>query len=328
MRLIFLGTSAGAPTRQRNVTCQALSFDDGAVWLLDCGEASQHQLMKAGIRPKMVERILITHLHGDHIYGIFGMLACLAIHGREAPVQIVGPRGVREMVTTVLRLSDFAPGFPLIFSELDRPDPGGAELPAWPIGASHPWTVTAHHLVHRLACVGYCLHEPPRPGRFHPDRARAAQVPEGPLWGNLQRGVAVTLADGRRVDAAEVCDPPRRGRKLLLLGDTSDADAMLAIGQDCDLAVREVTYDNSRQDKALLWQHSTASMTGSWAQQMRAKTLVMTHLSARYTDEDPDPVRTIASLHAEVAAACPGTRVIIADDLLSVDIPASDELAS
>jgi ribonuclease Z len=314
MKLTFLGTSAGAPTRRRNVTGQALTFDDGRIWLLDCGEATQHRLMEAGLRAKSIERILITHLHGDHVYGIFGMLACIGIAGRDEPVQIVGPRGIGRMIETVLHHSGHDPSFDVVIEEWHDLPAGGWRLPAWNDG----WQVTAHPIEHRLPCAGYCLREGDRPGRFHPDKAVAAGVPEGPLWGRLQRGQTVQV-DGREIRPETVCDPPRPGRRVLLLGDTSDADSMIAVGQGCDLAVREVTYDDSRIAKAQQWMHSTAGMTGAWAHQMQAKTLIITHLSARYTDEAEDPVMSVSALHAAAAAACPGTQVLVADDLWSYE---------
>ena len=138
MKITFLGTSSGTPTRTRNVTAQIISFDNGALWLLDCGEASQHQLMRAGLRAGRIERILITHLHGDHCYGLPGMLACMAIHGRSETVQIVGPVGLRELIETVLRLSDHVTTFPL--APICRTIPRSCAKPAaWKPPSNRSW---------------------------------------------------------------------------------------------------------------------------------------------------------------------------------------------
>ncbi|MBA2480710.1 MAG: ribonuclease Z [Planctomycetes bacterium] len=313
MHITFLGTSAGVPTRTRNVTSQAVVFDHGAVWLLDCGEATQHQLMRAGIRPGRIERILITHLHGDHCFGIPGALASMGIGGRDTPVHIIGPVGVRELVETVLRLSDSILPFPLEFTELGGP---GA------IGRFDGWEVTAHALPHRVACFGYRLREGLRPGRFHPDRAQALGVPSGRSFGQLQRGESVRLDDGRVVLPSQVADPPRPGRSLVLLGDTCDATA-LADGSDCDLLVCEATYDAAREDKARQWGHSTTHMTGDLARILRARVLIITHFSSRYTDDDSEEPR-VEALVAEAAACCPGTTVLAARDLWSHSIPPRD----
>jgi ribonuclease Z len=318
MRLTFLGTSAGAPTAARNVTAQAVSFDHGAVWILDCGEATQHRLLAAGLRPKAVECILITHLHGDHCYGLFGLFACLGIHGREDPVVVVGPRGVRAMCEAVWTASAARPHFPVQFHEWHDLPADGAGLGA----TAGSWSVTAFPIAHRLPCAGYLLREGPRPGRFYPERARAAGVPEGRDWGRLQAGHPVVV-DGRTVQPSDVADPPRRGRVVLLLGDTSNADTMMSAGSGCDLAVREVTYGDELAEKAVRWGHSTAGDTGRWAAQLQAKQLVITHLSARYTD---DPA-AVAGLRQAVADRCPGTVVHAADDLWSIAIAPPDEPA-
>jgi ribonuclease Z len=307
VRITFLGTSAGTPTRQRNVTSQAVQFDDGELWLLDCGEATQHQLMRAGIRAGRCARILLTHLHGDHCYGLPGMLSCIGIHGRSEPVEIVGPVGVRELVETVIRLSDAQLPFPLVFHEL--PAAGGV-LPH-----RAGWAVSAHPLVHRVPCLGYVLGEDPRPGRFHPERAVALGLPDGPLYRQLQLGETVRLADGREISPEAVCDPPRPGRKVVLLGDTSDASAIIPAGLGCDLLVCEATYDGSRQAKAVTWGHSTTLMTGELAARIRAKTLIITHFSSRYTDTAKS--QTVADLVAETRTACSETNVIAADDIMT-----------
>ena len=315
MHLTFLGTSAGSPARLRNVTSQALVFDDGRIWLLDCGEATQHQLMRAGLRPMRIERILITHLHADHSLGLPGLLACLAIHGRTEAVTIIGPSGVRELVETVIRLTDTMLPFPLRFVEL------GAEV-EHPLGTEAAWTLSAHPLHHRVRCFGYCLRESPRSGRLHPDRAAALGVASGPLLGELSRGHAVTLGDGRIVRPEQVLSPPRPGRLVVLLGDTDDASAMVAAGHGCDLLVCEATYDSAREQKARLWGHSTTTMTGRLAAVMAAKTLIITHISSRYGEDSDSSELDVQDLLQETARECPLTRVLAAEDLWSFPIEA------
>jgi ribonuclease Z len=310
VKLTFLGTSSGTPTRTRNVTAQVVGFDNGACWLLDCGEASQHQLMRAGLRAGRIERILITHLHGDHCYGLPGMLACMAIQGRTDPVQLVGPVGIRELIETVLRLSDHVTGFPLEIVEVAAHRT---------LAAMSGWAVSAHPIRHRIPCFGYVLREAQRRGRFHPERARALGIPEGPLFGQLQEGRSVTLADGRTIAPELVCDPPRPGRKVVLLGDTQDASGIAVAAQDCDLLVHEATYDADRSDKAEQWGHSTSAMAGDFAQRVGARHLIITHFSSRYTDSAGDD--GVPRLVAEAQSRCPGTAVHAADDLWSFTLP-------
>ncbi len=316
MRITFLGTSSGAPTRTRNVTAQALSLDSGGLILLDCGEATQHQLMRSGLRPGRIDRILITHLHGDHLYGLPGLLACMTIHERDAPVQLVGPLGIREFVATVLRISHTGLSFPLDIVELEA---GRALDPCAELALS------AHPLVHRVPCFGYCLAEAPRPGRFDPAKAASLRIPMGPLFGRLQDGHAITLDDGSRVEPAQVCSPPRPGRRVVLLGDTEDASGIAAAARGCDVLVREVTYDASRADKARQWGHSTSAMTGSFAAEIGARELIITHFSSRYTDGAYGDQLTVADLVAETARHCPGTRVLAAGDLWGHEVAFPDE---
>lgn len=311
VRLTFLGTSAGTPTKTRNVTSQLLQFDDGRSWLLDCGEGTQHQMLRAGFSAARIDRILITHLHGDHCYGLFGMLSLIAIHGRSEAVEVIGPAGLAELLGTVLRLSVNQLSYRLEIREV------GVGEPPLVRGA---WTVSAWPLVHRVPCFGYVLQEAPHPGRFHPERATALGIPVGPLYGRLQAGQAVMLADGRRIEAQQVCDPPRPGRKLVLLGDTCDSSAIAAAGANCDLLVHEATYDAGREDKALHWGHSTTTMAGRFAAQLKARVLILTHLSSRYHDQDAGKP-TPEMLLEEAASACPGCRVVVADDLVTIDLP-------
>ena len=318
MKITFLGTSSGTPTRTRNVTAQVISFDNGALWLLDCGEASQHQLMRAGLRAGRIERILITHLHGDHCYGLPGMLACMAIHGRSESVQIVGPIGLRELIETVMRLSDHITTFPIEWIELGGPN--DRQPPA--LGVLSRWSVSAHSIRHRIECFGYVLRESPRPGRFHPDRAAALGIPEGPLFRQLLLNQAVTLADGRVIAPSEVCDPPRPGRSVVLLGDTKDASGIAEAAHGCDLLVHEATYESSYTSKAEKWGHSTSTMAGAFARRIGARHLIITHFSSRYTDSDAD--KGVDQLLREAQAECPATVVHAADDLWSFVLPGDD----
>ena len=312
MRITFLGTSSGAPTRTRNVTSQVITLENGALVMLDCGEATHHQLMRAGLRSSRIERILLTHLHGDHLYGLPGLLACMTIHERRDPVQLIGPTGIREFVATVLRLSETGLSFPLEIVELS-----GERV----LESCSGVALSAHPLVHRVPCFGFSLVEDRRPGRFDPAKAAALRIPMGPLFGQLQSGHAIRLADGTVVQPAQVCDPDRPGRQLVLLGDTQDASGIAAAAQGCDLLVREVTYDAARTDKAQQWGHSTSTMTGRFAAEVNARVLIITHFSSRYTDGAGDGGQTVATLVDETAQACPGTRVLAADDLWSYEVP-------
>ena len=311
MRLTFLGTSAGTPTRQRNVTSQAVEFDQGHIWLVDCGEGTQQQAIRLGLRTARIERILLTHLHGDHCLGLPGLLAHIGISGRTAPVEVIGPLGTGELLTTVQRLTHAILPYPLEIRELP---PDGEDLPS-----KGGWVVQARPLVHRIPCLGFVFREEDRPGRFHAEIADALGVPQQ-LRGRLQRGESVVLADKRRIDSRQVADPPRRGRRLALLGDTSDPEGIAQAATGCDLLVCEATYDAERQAKALTWGHMTSAMTGAFAARIGSKALALTHFSSRYGDGHSQI--TVTDLVAQAQAACPGIPVWAAQDLGVLSIAA------
>jgi ribonuclease Z len=314
VHLTFLGTSAGTPTRDRNVTSQALCFDNGAVWLLDCGEGTQHQIMRAGIKPPRIERVLLTHLHGDHCYGLPGLLGSIAVCGRTEPLRISGPKGVGELVRMTLKLSAATLSYELVIDELEA---------RTTLAAGNRWNVEAVPIVHRVPCFGYVLREDPRPGRFHPEKAKAFGIVAGPLYKRLQEGQTVALDDGRIVMAEMVSDPKRPGRTLVLLGDTNDATAIAGPGANCDLLVCEVTYDSASEAKAVQWGHSTSAMTGRLAEKMRAKNLIITHFSSRYTEDGAS--FGVPHLVEQTRQYCPKTRVMAAKDLLKVELPGNDD---
>jgi len=310
MHVEFLGTSSGAPTPTRNVTSHALVFDDGAVWMLDAGEGTQHRVLRARFGVGRLRRILVTHLHGDHVFGLPGLLCSLSLNGRSTPVELVGPVGLRAFVEHALAASESHLSYPLEWTELA----GERDL-----GTREGIGLSAHPIVHRVPCFGYVVTEPARRGRFDPAKARALRVPEGPAFGRLGRGESIRLDDGRTVEPEDVVGPARAGRKVVLLGDTRDPSGIAEAGAGCDLLVHEATYDTTRHDLAHENGHSTTTMAGAFAARIGARKLVITHFSARYTAGDATP--GVAQLLAEARAAA-GDRVVeAADDGSIIEMP-------
>jgi ribonuclease Z len=299
LRLTFLGTSAAQPTAGRNLTSLAVRRA-GELVLFDCGEGTQRQMIRFGTGFD-VAAIFFTHFHADHYLGAIGFLRTLSMLGREAPLALYGPRPAQRLLRTMLFTGTDELVFPVEIHELAPGDAvrrPGAEVRAY---ATH----------HRIASVGYALVEDERPGRFHPDRAAALGVPAGPLFGELQHGRPVVVA-GRTVRPEEVVEPPRRGRTVVVTGDTRPTGATVEAARGADVLVHDATFGDAEQERAEETMHSTAREAGRMAHAAGVGELVLTHLSTRY-DRDPAPLAQQASEEHE--------RVVVAHDGLVIEVP-------
>ena len=303
LRLTFLGTSAAAPTAQRNLTGLALRRER-ELFLVDCGEGSQRQMIRFGTGFD-VAAIFFTHFHADHWLGAVGFLRTLSMLGREAPLDLYGPRPARRLLETMLFTGTEKPVFDVSIREVapgDRIRRDGCDL-------------LAFETDHRGPSVGWALEEDARPGRFHPEKAVAIGVPRGRLWGELQHGRAVRLPDGRTVGPAEVVEPPRRGRKVVVTGDTRPCRGTVAAARGADLLVHDSTFGDAEQERAGETGHSTAREAARTAREAGAERLVLTHLSTRY-DHEPEVLLT------QARAEFP--RVEVAFDGFTLEVPLPD----
>ncbi len=277
IRLTFLGTSAAAPTVGRNVTSIALKRE-GDLMLFDCGEGTQRQMMRYGTGFD-VKDVFFTHLHADHYLGIIGFVRTLWMAARQEPMRLYGPRPAGRVLSQALSLGLQGARFPTEIHELKEGD----------IVQRDGYRVRAVKVDHRMSALGYVLEEPDRPGRFNLDKARELGIPEGPLFGKLQRGQAVTLPDGRQISPEQVVGPSRPGRKVVISGDTRPCDSLREAAAGADLLVHEATFGDEEQERALETFHSTAREAGRLARQAQVKRLVLTHVSSRY-DLDVSPL--------------------------------------
>lgn len=280
MELTFLGTGSGTPSRSRNVSATALQLTErGELWLIDCGEGTQHQVLRAPqVRLSQLTRVFFTHLHGDHLFGIMGLLASRALaQGGTSPVTLYGPAGLGDYVGASLRASGMRFGFPVTVQTVK---PGDS-----PIYEDDDLTVLAAPVRHRTEAYAYAFTEKPRPGRFDVEAARALGIPAGPLYGQLKAGETVALPDGRLVDGKTLTGPPRPGRKVVFSGDTLYAPDLVTLAAGADLLVHEATY--SCEDKPLADRaaHSTTTVAATVAQEADVRQLYLTHFSARYEGE-------------------------------------------
>lgn len=344
--ITFLGTSAGTPTRTRNVTSIAVHLRTGRTLLIDCGEGTQHQLRRTtsatspAARIGKIDGIFVTHLHGDHVFGLPGLLASISLAStrtaQHPPFVIAGPVGIRGFVETSISTSGTHITFPIRFVELDsssRPPREGIPIEMMTAAGStdQPLGVRAFPISHgEMACFGFVLSEPEKAGAL--DAAKAATFGiRGKELGMLKAGKVVTAPDGRQVAPSDVIGPPKPGRKVVILGDTSDPGDLLAeAATGCCAIVHESTFAEGEEEKAKIGGHSTSKMAGEFARRVRAGMLFLTHFSQRHEDDDsvssPAPTAAAAGSGgtAELAKQASGVfqgEVICAEELKTYKLP-------
>ena len=306
MRITFLGTSAGVPTRSRNVSCVALRLPQRAeVWLFDCGEGTQHQLLRSDLNISQVTRIFITHMHGDHMLGLMGLLATCGMTAHTRGIDVYGPRPLADYVREVSRRTQFQTNYPLEVHEVNE----GL------LFEDDEYAVTCAPLKHRLPAFGYRVNEKDRPGHFDVERAQAEGIPSGPLYGRLKRGERVTLPDGRTFDGADFLGPDLKGRSVVYCTDTTYCRSAVELARDADLLIHEATFAEADEGLAIRSTHSTAAMAARVAQEAGARRLVLTHISPRYfPGNQTGPEELLQEARAVFADA------ELAHDFLSVDV--------
>jgi len=268
----LLGTAASRPTVERNVASLAI-VREGETLLFDCGEGTQRQMMRYGVSFALSD-IFFTHFHADHVIGVIGLMRTMSLQGRTETLRLWGPRGAQRMLK---RAADFGMDrltFPIEITELE-PD----ERVARRDYAIQPFAVD-----HRGArALGYALVEDDRKGRFNPELARELGVPEGPMWGEIHRGRAVQLADGRLIEPSVLVGKPRPGRKIVITGDTRPCAATIDAARGADLLVHEATFGDEESERAVETGHSTAREAAAVAREAGVDRLLLVHFSARYS---------------------------------------------
>ncbi|HJE85989.1 ribonuclease Z [Levilactobacillus brevis] len=276
MEIQFLGTGAGSPGKFRNVTSTALRLLDerNSVWLFDVGEATQHQILRTTLKPRKIDKIFITHLHGDHIFGLPGLLSSRSFQGGNEPLTIYGPKGIRDFVEVSLRVSETKLSYRIHYRELSADGM---------IFEDNKFRVYAQHLDHRIECFGYRVVEKDHPGELMVDKLREAQIPSGPVYGELKAGKTVTLPDGRTVNGKDFLGPSQPGRIVAFLGDTRQTPNAARLTQDADVLVHESTFAKGESKLARSYYHSTNIQAAELAKRTNVKLLLLNHISARYT---------------------------------------------
>ncbi len=276
---------------------------EGETLLFECGEGTQRQMMRYGVSFALSE-IFFTHFHADHFLGVIGLIRTLGLQGRPEPLLLYGPKGAKKVLTTAMQLGVERVPFPVEITEVKAGDT---------IGKRDGYDICAFSTEHGGGpSLGYILKEHVRRGRFDVEKAKAAAIPEGPLWGKLAKGEAVELADGRKLTADGFVGPARPGRLVAFTGDTRPCAATVDAAQGADLLIHEATFGDEERDRARDTGHSTAKEAAQVALAAKAKRLVLSHVSARYSISADELVREAREVFPNAS---------VAKDGLEVDVP-------
>ena len=270
--------------------------------MLDAGEGVQRQMLTArgSLNKKM--KIFITHMHGDHLLGLPGLLQTMALLNRERKLDIYGPPKIKDFLQGIRDTVQFVLTFPIEIHEIEK---------AGVICEEEEYTVNAIPSKHVIPSFAYAYVEKARPGKFFPDRAKALGVPEGPLWSKLQRGQKIKLPNGHIVRPEEVTGPSRQGRKIVYTGDTRPFKLLEKFAAGADLLIHDCTLGDELAERALEYGHSTVDQAAMTAKNAKVKQLVLTHISQRYDD--------MSNWLKQAKKIFKNT--IVAEDFMKIEIP-------
>jgi ribonuclease Z len=306
LRITFLGTSGAVPTVARAPSAIHVNRE-GESFLWDCGEGTQRQMMRFNTGFDL-SHLFITHVHGDHVLGIPGLVQSMDFNDREEALAIHGPPGSRRHIRSLVHVAGNEPSFPVRINEVS---PGSVAL------SREAFEIRTFETEHRTSSVGYALVEAERKGRF--DREKAEEeldIPPGPAYGKLHEGESVELDDGRVIHPEQVVGDPRPGRRVVYTGDTRPVSATTEAAADADLLIHDSTFTDEARDRARSTGHTTAREAGELAADANAKRLALTHISSRHaTDAE--------KLLAEARSVFDG-EVFLPDDGDEIEVPFPD----
>ena len=328
LKLTFLGTSAGVPTKQRNVTALAIEclnpYSSGTnqqqnkksrPWvLIDCGEGTQHQLLHTKLSLHQLQAICITHVHGDHCYGLPGLLASAAMAGRHEPLTIIAPKAIATLLNAIALTTDLHLPFAINFMaieellSIDNEDKSKATVSLEVLDNQHQLMIDIYPLSHRVSSYGFAVTQNISRRTLNTKKLIAAGVLASALWGKLQQGEDVTSDDGRKLCAADYVDNDMQRTRIVVAGDNDTPDCLRAAVVDADLLVHEATYTSEvllkiqTKNPDFDPMHSSAQLVGKFAQAMEVKNLILTHFSARYQSFDNLSSRTPNMAHIRLDA--------------------------
>jgi ribonuclease Z len=273
LRVIFLGTGGSWPTVKRNVSSIAVKRGSEII-LFDCGEGTQRQFQHSNLSYMQISKIFITHFHGDHFLGVPGLIQTMQLNDRDVPLHLYGPKGIIELTDQLLRLGYFRPSYRIISHEIND----GDEI------IFDGYSISALKVSHNVPALAYRIREFQRPGKFNKPKALKLGIPEGPLFSKLQKGQIITLPNGKQITPAMVLGPSRKGRTIVISGDTKPCEQMVSFSKHADLLIHEGTFDTRLQDVAKDYGHTTAAQAAQIAKKAGVEKLYLVHVSPRYLD--------------------------------------------
>ena len=304
LKITFLGTGGSVPSPHRNPSAIAVRRES-ELFLFDCGEGTQQQMMRAKTGMK-ITAIFITHFHADHVLGIPGLLQTLSLQGRTEPLEIYGPKGVRRFLYHLLSLGYASKNFDVKAIELQHGD----------VIRRQNYEIRAFKTEHNIRSIGYVLEEAMRPGKFNRERAIELGLKPGPLFSKLQHGESV-FVNGREIRPEDVLGPPRPGRKIVYTGDTRPCESVIQAAENADILIHDGSLAEAEKELAIEYMHSTVTEAAEVAAKANVRKLILTHISARYDDEDTK------KLEEEARKIFPNT--IVASDLMTIDVKYRDK---
>lgn len=272
MEIIFLGTSSAVHSKERNHPSIALKAF-GEVFLFDCGEATQRQLLHTTVSPMKISKIFITHFHGDHILGLPGLLQSMSLNGRTSKLTVYGPKGLNKVKNAIYSLGYCAIDYPVEFIEID----------SGIIIDNDEYFIQAQRVKHNVTSLAYSIEEKKKP-RFLREKAIELGVPVGPAFGRLHNGEEIEI-DGKIIKPKQVLGPARKGRKITYSGDSRPCEEMIMLARDSTLLIHESTFTKEDELNAEEYAHSTSCDAAYIARDSNVKELVLTHISTRYGPE-------------------------------------------
>ncbi len=278
MIVIPLGVSSATPTAVRHLPSVAL-WRDGSVFLFDCGENAQMRLLQAGVKRSKVDAIFISHLDGDHIFGLFGLLSTFQLQRREKELSVIGPKGIKKMIDSVFGVAQIDMEYPIKYNEIK------SDFDHEVVMEAEEFYVEARPLKHTKFCIGYRFQEKDKPGKVDSAKATEAGITEDAQFKALKKGDDVTLEDGTVVHSADIVGDPRPGESFVYVTDTEFCENAIRLAENATILYHEATFGEPLKEKAEDTGHSSAQDAAIVAKTAKVDRLVIGHFSARYSNQ-------------------------------------------